>query len=326
MRLVLVHLYIVVLIQPAVAQSPPALHWYKGNLHSHTINSDGDSPPYEVMAWYKRNGYQFLAITDHNTYTDPAAFDTNPNDEFLLIGGEEVTNERVVHLNAIGITRAIPAQRGSSVTEILQNSIDSIRAQDAVPLINHPNFLWALTANDMLPLKGAVLLEIASGHPLVNHASDGRSPSTEEMWDQLLSAGTRVFGVSVDDAHNFRQEFTIERANPGRGWVVARAPTLTRESILAALNNGDFYASSGVELKNIISTSDSVSVEIKASAVGQIRYRVIFIGSGGRILAVSNENPAHYKVLGNEGYVRARVEDSRGHRAWTQPVFVTVQR
>ena len=34
----------------------PALNWYRGNLHTHTINSDGDSAPYEVMAWYKRNG------------------------------------------------------------------------------------------------------------------------------------------------------------------------------------------------------------------------------------------------------------------------------
>jgi hypothetical protein len=47
----------------ATAQSA-ATAWYRGNLHTHTINSDGDSPPYDVMAWYKRNGYQFLALTD----------------------------------------------------------------------------------------------------------------------------------------------------------------------------------------------------------------------------------------------------------------------
>jgi hypothetical protein len=275
------------------------------------------------MAWYKRNGYQFLAITDHNTYTDPAVFDTNPNDNFLLVGAEEVTNEKTVHVNAIGITKVIPAQRGSTVTEILQASIDAIRAQAAVPLINHPNFRWAFTAGEMLPLKGAGLLEIASGHPQVNHAGDGRIPSTEEMWDQLLSAGMRIFAVSVDDVHNFRQEFTLDRPNPGRGWVVVRAPSLTRENILAALNNGDFYASSGVDLKNVAATSNSLTVEIQTNAPAQTRYRVVFIGGGGRVLAVSNENPAQYKFSGNEGYVRARVEDSGGRRAWTQPVFLT---
>jgi hypothetical protein len=322
MRLFAVGAFLLLLTQNAVAQTAPARNWYKGNLHTHTINSDGDSPPYEVMAWYKRNGYQFLAITDHNTYTDPTAFDTNPTDNFLLIGGEEVTNDKTVHLNAIGIAKTIGAQRGSSVTEIIQNTIDSIRAQGAVPLINHPNFRWAFTASEMLPLKGAVLLEIASGHPRVNHDGDGRIPATEAMWDQLLSAGMRIFGVSVDDAHNFRQEFTIDRANPGRGWVVVRAPNLTRESVLAALSNGDFYASTGVELKNVSSTSDSLTVEIQVNAAAQSRYRVVFIGSGGRVLAVSNENPAQYKIFGNEGYVRARVEESGGRRAWTQPVFV----
>src|SRR4029079_5223667 len=122
----------------------------------------------------------------------------------------------------IGIQKVVPPQSAPSVPEILQASIDAIRAQGAIPLINHPNFRWAFTAKEMLPVKNAVLLEIASGHPTVNHAGDGVVPPTEQMWDELLSAGMRVFGVAVDDAHNFRQEFSIDRANPGRAWVVAR--------------------------------------------------------------------------------------------------------
>ncbi len=304
------------------AQPRPELNWYRGNLHAHTINSDGDSPPYDVMAWYKRNGYQFLAITDHNTFTDPALFDTNPSDTFLLIGAEEVTNAKTVHLNAIGINKVVPPQAGATVPEILQAAIDAIRAQGGIPLINHPNFRWAFTAREMLPLKGAVLVEIASGHPAVNHAGDGLVPTTEQMWDELLSAGMRVFGVSVDDAHNFRQEFTIDRSNPGRGWVVARAAALTRENILAALSTGDFYASTGVSLKDVRSTPDSLTVEIQTAPSDPKRYQVVFIGKGGRTLAVSRENPASYRLMGSEGYVRARIEDSGSLRAWTQPVFV----
>ena len=97
---------------------------------------------------------------------------------------------------------------------------------------------------------------------------------------------------------------------------------MTRDNIVAALNNGDFYASSGVDLKNVSSTGTSLAVEIQPNAAAQALYRVVFIGRGGRVLAVSNENPAQYKFSGNEGYVRARVEDSGGRRAWTQPVFV----
>src|SRR5690242_18746567 len=123
----LLFLAVVVALDGVRAQAPPALRWYRGNLHTHTINSDGDSAPYDVMAWYKRNGYQFLALTDHNTFTDPALFDTNPVDNFLLIGAEEVTNEKTVHVNAIGIHTAVPPQTGATVPEILQASIDAIR-------------------------------------------------------------------------------------------------------------------------------------------------------------------------------------------------------
>ncbi|MBS0266423.1 MAG: PHP domain-containing protein, partial [Planctomycetes bacterium] len=42
-------------------------HWYKGNLHTHTLWSDGDDYPEMVALWYKDNGYDFLAFTDHNT-------------------------------------------------------------------------------------------------------------------------------------------------------------------------------------------------------------------------------------------------------------------
>lgn len=44
--------------------------WYKGNLHCHTTVSDGSLTPEEVVTLYKSNGYSFLAISDHNIYTD----------------------------------------------------------------------------------------------------------------------------------------------------------------------------------------------------------------------------------------------------------------
>ena len=145
------------------------------------------------------------------------------------------------------------------------------------------------------------------------------------MWDQLLSAGMRIFGVAVDDAHNFREEFSIDRADPGRGWVVVRAAALTRDAIVAALNSGDFYASTGVTLKDIHSTAESLTVEIEPDAVATgspKRFRTVFVGKDGGVLAVSNQNPASYKFKGIESYVRARIEDSGGRRAWTQPVFL----
>src|SRR5439155_3201423 len=41
-------------------------HWYKGNLHTHTLWSDGDGFPEMAADWYKSHGYEFLALSDHN--------------------------------------------------------------------------------------------------------------------------------------------------------------------------------------------------------------------------------------------------------------------
>src|SRR5262245_32554540 len=40
--------------------------WFKGNLHTHSLWSDGNDYPEMIADWYKRNGYQFLALSDHN--------------------------------------------------------------------------------------------------------------------------------------------------------------------------------------------------------------------------------------------------------------------
>ena len=65
----------------------PELKWYKGNLHTHTINSDGDSSPDTVARWYKEHRYHFLALTDHNYLTDPQGLSSllGASERFLLI-------------------------------------------------------------------------------------------------------------------------------------------------------------------------------------------------------------------------------------------------
>ena len=40
--------------------------WWKGNLHTHSLWSDGDDFPEMIIDWYKSNGYDFLALSDHN--------------------------------------------------------------------------------------------------------------------------------------------------------------------------------------------------------------------------------------------------------------------
>src|SRR6202034_391987 len=78
------------LAPPGLTQT---LQWYRGNTHTHTINSDGDSSPDEVARWYKEHGYQFLFITDHEFVTDVAALNAllGAQDRFIVLPGQEVT-------------------------------------------------------------------------------------------------------------------------------------------------------------------------------------------------------------------------------------------
>jgi hypothetical protein len=148
-------------------------------------------------------------------------------------------------------------------------------------------------------------------------------PGTEAIWDVVLSSGKLIFGIASDDAHHFKTSGDRSAAAPGRGWIYVRASELTQRSILEALERGDFYASTGVELEDYFHNEKAVSLKIKEERWS--KYTTQFIGRGGRVLSETISNPAVYKISGNEGYVRARVLESNGKMAWTQPVFILKQ-
>jgi hypothetical protein len=131
-----------------------------------------------------------------------------------------------------------------------------------------------------------------------------------------------IWAVADDDSHHFKPEDADDpdKTRPGRGWVMVRADTLTAEAIVRALRRGEFYASTGVTLKSYTVTRSTVALEIIPR--GDSRHRIEFVGREGRVLATTNGNTARYSITGNEGYVRIRITDSNGRRAWTQPVVL----
>lgn len=299
--------------------------WYKGNTHTHTTESDGDSSPEYVVRWYEEHGYDFLVLSDHNVFTDPEALDHLVDSTFLLIAGEEVTSGfdgAPVHVNGLNIPHVVEARRAESLVATIQSNVDAIREVEGVPHVNHPNFQWAFGAEELRQIRDDKLLEIWNGHPTVHNEGGGGTPSLVEVWDILLSGGKRIYGIAVDDAHHFQGEFSPDRANPGRGWIAIRAESLAPEPLMTALESGHFYASTGVVLEDVVVTPRSVEVRIAPDR--DFRYTTTFIGEGGRVLEESEENPAIYRLGGGEGsYVRAEVRDSRGDMAWIQPLFVT---
>jgi hypothetical protein len=313
-----------IVLSGSAEQATPA-GWFKGNTHTHTLNSDGDSTPDDVVRWYREHGYQFLVLTDHNYLTSVDALNAlhGASSKFLVVRGEEVTDrfgDKPLHVNGLDVASLVSPQGGTSVVDVLQRNVDAIRRDQGVPHVNHPNFGWAITADELRQLERTRLFELYNGHHAVNNQGGGGVPSLEEVWDIVLTSGRLLYGIAVDDAHTFKQPGNPAVAGPGRGWVMVRADRLDARTILEALERGDFYASTGVVLAGYEATASSITVKVRP--VASSKYRIQFIGRGGRVLREVPSPEATYTFTGEEGYVRAKVLESNGWVAWCQPVVV----
>jgi hypothetical protein len=296
--------------------------FHKGNLHAHSTESDGDVPPEAVYRWYRSRGYAFAALSDHNTRIDPAVYAHLERPGFKLLPAEEITmlgGGRQVHVNAVCTRTRIGGGTYGSKGEALGRAIAEIDAQGGVALVNHPNFDRSLSAEDLWAGRGAHLLEIWSGHPYVYSSGVDERPSHEVLWAELLTRGATFHGVAVDDAHVFASgKLPGKSALPGRGWIATYAEPgadVDRASTCDAIRRGRFYSSSGAAIARIAVSGSTVAVWPADPTA-----TVLFLGPDGAVLDVDygGADGARFTLRGEEAWVRARVEQPDGARAWTQ--------
>ena len=380
------------------------LHWYRGNMHTHSHWSDGDDYLESIASWYQTAGYQFLVFTDHNVLADKerwveisktkgkqAAFDKlkqqfpdwlevrtvegrhevrlrrfdevaqrfNASEKYLLIQGEEVSDrfEKLpLHFNVSNLKEVITPRGGDSVSQVIQNNVDAAIAQrerTGQPMIihlNHPNFGYAVTAEDLLRIVGERFFEIYNGHPGVHNSGDHHHAGCEPIWDIVLTKRLAelklpvMYGLAVDDGHDYHQ-IPSRGAEPGRGWVMVLAQELSAASLIEALEAGQFYSSSGVKLSRVESSAAGLLVEV--DAVPGETYTIEFIGTRrgydpegkpvlndkgaevrttrryspqiGEVLATVQGTQARYEMTGDEIYVRARITSSALHPNPSEP-------
>jgi len=366
--------------------------WYKGNLHTHTLWSDGNHFPEMVIDWYQSRDYDFLALTEHNIVADHEKWIANDlvvrrggrtaladyrkrfgkdwvdqrqvdgkleirlkkldeiqpllREDFLLIPAEEITaafEGKPIHINATNVAEMIPPQKGANVREVMQKTLQAVAAHQAehglrvLPHVNHPNFGWGITAQDLAAVTEEHFFEVYNGHPSVNHNGDAKRPGTERMWDIANTTRVRdlkahlLYGLGTDDCHNYHNS---SGSTPGRGWVMVRATELRADSLIAAIQRGDFYASSGVVIDDIKVDDRGMSIEIAAQ--GDATYVTEFLGTlkdkgePGEVLARVQGLSPSYQFRGDELFVRATVTSSlpadnpvfsgQKRQAWVQPV------
>ena len=287
-------------------------------------------------------------------------------DAFLLIQSEEISDRfgvKPIHINATNIQEKIDPQGGGSVSEVMQNNIDAVldqRKRLGIPMfphINHPNFGWAITVEDLIVLRGEQFFEVYNGHPAVNNYGDESRPGLERMWDiittrRIVRGLPVMYGIAVDDSHNYH-DIAINKANSGRAWVMVRSDSLQTNALIAAMERGDFYGSTGVELTDARLTGDEIALDIRPEE--GVSYETHFIGTRiqhdstgsavayeggyvtrtyspeiGETLSVVEGVSPTYTFNGDELYVRAKVistkrkenpyREGEMEMAWIQPV------
>ena len=313
------HIILIILalfLQPSCRRKH-AVRWYKGNLHTHTTISDGDSSPESVIRWYKDHGYDFLAITDHDVLVATDEYKALCDENFILIPGMEVSDsfaEIPLHVLALGLVdKTLKPAAGSDISSTLQNDVAAIRAAGAIPVLCHPNFYWAYGAEELARVQDCMFFEVLNAHPEVDSGGGSGVAGTEKMWDIVLSSGKRMLGLGTDDLH------VIDKY-AGRSWIMLRAEELGQKAVLSALEKGDFYTSTGVVLDDIDIKRSRMKLWIRAEE--GMGYATFFIGSGGRVLKSDLSLSPSYRFPRAERYVRAKVVDAKGRVALTQPSFL----
>ncbi|WP_205161213.1 MULTISPECIES: PHP domain-containing protein [Arenibacter] len=267
--------------------------------------------------------------------------------EFLVIHSEEITDryeDKHVHMNATNIQNKIDPQGGNSISEVMQNNLNAVleqRKETGVPImphINHPNFYYSISLEDMISLKGERFFEVYNGHPMVHNMGDSTHISIEEMWDQINISYIKsnkpiMYGLATDDSHNYHK-IGSKWSNAGRGWVMVQSDTLSAPSLIEAMERGDFYATTGVTLKDLEYGRKNLKVEVEPEP--GIKYTITFLGclkgeTEVKELKSVEGNMANFDLTDEVLFVRSKItssklqenpiEDIKYESAWTQPIL-----
>lgn len=295
----------------------------KGGLHCHTTRSDGKVEPAEVIRLHKKNGYDFLAITDHRNYN---YINYAPEEELTIIPGMEFDNTidrgfgcRHFHTVCIGPSKEdgnafeqdVVLDPGKAKDQFeYQAFLDEAHNNKNLTIYCHPE--WSSTpAKYFEKQKGNFAMEIWNSGSAINYDMD----TDAAYWDELLGENIRIYGVATDDGHA-----PSEHCN---GWVMVNAENNVND-ILRALEAGEFYSSCGPQIYNFYIEDNRAVVE--CSAVAKIRLQsdkhpTRMVKSEDGSLTRAEFELRHW--AGPYSYVRITVVDKDGKKAWTNPIFLS---
>ncbi|MFF3359876.1 CehA/McbA family metallohydrolase [Streptomyces sp. NPDC002917] len=291
----------------------PGRFW-RGNLHTHSDQSDGALSPNATAQYYREAGYDFLAVTDHfrAEYGFPVTDTTSLRTEgFTTLLGAELHAPRTEagpswHIVAIGLPLGFappgPEETGPELAR---------RARTAGAFVGMPH-----PAASLLSTADAESLDAAHAVEVYNAlaARENRGDSWH-LTDVLLNRGHQLHAYAADDAHLQPQD------PPGcAAWVQVRAKSLHPGQLLAALKAGHYYSSTGPELFDISLTSEHITIHCSPA-----RKVLITGGAPGAQVAQGRDLTECTLPLAmfRGRFCRVTVEDDTGGRAWSNPIHLT---
>jgi len=270
--------------------------WRKGNLHAHSNAGHGDcahADPDYVVEFYRDHCYDFMSLSDHDVLTPTEQYNT---EDFICIPSVEEEREKRYNGDPTRMHVTYPGYPDKGKRIVAHPAWSGVTAK----MINALDF-------------GCIGIEV---YNYVCSYVYGKGHSVN-IWDELLVAGRRIWGFSVDDAH-----FNPDAPTAGGGWIQVQADELTQDAIMGAMARGEFYSTSGPEIARI-------DVDDNGVMTVESRYpcdSIVFVAHehrGWRYYQVSTAPllSAWHQLTPDMIYCRAEVRCGN-KTAWTQPIFV----
>jgi len=284
--------------------------FFKGNLHTHTSNSDGRKTPEEVLDIYQAQGYDFIALTDHWKRTVDQPY---MKDNMLVMTGTELDYTlpgQVIHIVGVGVDASVleKATRNGGA----QNGIDAICAAGGRAILAHP--AWSLNTPEIIGalrnLSATEIYNSVSGYPWNGDRADSTC-----ILDIAAAQGHLLNTVAADDSHFYTGENCLS-------YIMLQTDELTQENVLKALDEGAFYSTCGPRFEQIEVTEDEIRV--RCSEVSHVIFHSDLCYVGDRVTQGDGVTEAVYSIKRgrNEQYVRIILIDAQGRRAWSNPIQI----
>ncbi len=298
---------------------------YKANLHTHSTVTDGSFSPEELKKLYMAEGYSAVAFTDHR-YCVPHTELTDEN--FVALTGFEVDfsqkdsngyTRKTVHIN--GISRD-PKQEKTVLPQdldydIINRTIEELKAANYFVTFNHPVFSVNST-EDLMAIKGFDGMEVYNSiGTMFNNYSDDSA-----FYEYFLRNGGKAIPIGGDDCHMHFEDNT-PFAEYFQGFTVLKAPELTYDALIHALDHGHSFASTGPMFHNLWLEGDILHVE--CSPVCGVFVHGKYLSY--KTVDVVRDDSITHTELDISGlracspYIWVQLRDTAGKKAWATPYW-----